>query len=70
MKIFDEIFVCEIFLCDMPFEKNKLGQKLFFLHNTSCIYCLYIMELQMFMVVKNIENLNRKKLNLSKFQIL
>ena len=65
MKIFDEIFVCEIFLCDMHLDRSS-----FFLHNTSCIYCLYIMELQMFIVVKNIENLNRKKLDLSKFQIL
>ena len=69
MKVFDEIFVCEIFLCDMPFEKTNLDRSSF-LHNTSYIYCSYIMELQMFIVVKNIENLNRKKLNLSKFQIL
>ena len=53
-----------------PSKKQTWTEVLFFYTIRLCIYCLYVMELQMFIVVKNIENLNRKKLNLSKFQIL
>ena len=63
-------FLCARFFCVIcPSKKQTWTEVLFFTQYVLHIL-LYIMELQMFIVVKNIENSNRKKLNLNKFQIL